>query len=485
MGRLFRLLPLLVLCACSTLKGRANELARQGRFVEAAELYGELVRKHPRDESLVPVRNELRWRAMEQLLGQARRYRMEGRDDEAEHELERFLRHRARWAVKLNGALESSLLEEIEGTHLHCRRIIGEPARRGGALTAEHALLHKRPLLVHAEMAVVLREMEQVVLESGRRTCAGLKQVPAEDSPHWSELVVRYCQHWGESAPLAPPPPEVFGVPVLSGEVEGMRAEQLEFVKGRLARVFEDSPWYSPRASRYASFTLQGHFRATFERTPVWLSAPWTDREPYTDHEERTEEYQEPYTEEEKYTDEHGNEQTRTVTRYRTKQRGYTVAVTRYRDVPKSFEYQALSHSAAYRFSVTAMGGLDARRSPLTVAFTDTFQEQAYEHDVSFDPAGVSPQRASLTQAHVWFEQKVQGLARSFAAQLLAHWRESHCSGPMLTLEEAARCARAGAGLPGPAGQRLATVLGEDAWRVHALFARTLPPLELVSARRD
>jgi tetratricopeptide (TPR) repeat protein len=471
MGRFLRSLPLLALCACTSLRGKADELAEKGRFVEAAELYEQLVQDTPNDATLVSTRDDLRRNALDQLLGRARRLRFEGNDEQAEEHLERFLHYRTKWNAKLNGALESSLLDEVEGTQRHLRGLIVAPARKGLALTAEYAMERKRPLLLHPELTRVRREMEDVVLQGGKTTCARLKQVPAEGAPHWAELVSRYCRRWRESAPEQPPPPELLGAPTWTGAVQGTHPEQLEALRGRLSRAFEASPWYSPRSTQPVTFELKGFFTTQYDKEPVRLTAAWTDQEPYTHHEERTETYSEPYTEEETYKDEKGEQKKRTVTKYRTKERHYTVPVTRYRDVPRNFDYHALRHAVTYRFSVSSTGVLAERRSPLTVMVADTHAAQAYEHDVTFAPGGVRPSRPSFTPSEAWFSQKAGGLEQAFREQLTARWREYYCSAPALTLDEAARCARAGTELPAQAHKALLEVLGDDAARAHALFS--------------
>jgi 2-oxo-4-hydroxy-4-carboxy--5-ureidoimidazoline (OHCU) decarboxylase len=463
-------LPLLALCACATLQGRADELARKGQFVEAAAIYDQLLQDKPNDANLRATRDELRWKALEQLLGRAREHRLTGDDEQAEHHLENFLAHRVRWGTKLNGALESSLLEEMAGTHQHCRKIIAAPAQRGLALTAAYTYDRKRALLSHPELAPIRREMESAVLSSGKSSCARLKKVSAENAPHWAELVARYCRRWQEVAPEPPPLPELLGTPSWTGSIDGVSPDQLEHIQERLSRVFEASPWYAARSSRPVTFTLKGHFTTRHEKEPVRLTAPWVDQEPYTDHEERTETYQEPYTEEEEYT-ENGQTKKRTVTKYREKTRSYTVAVTRYRDVHKSFDYHALRHSVTFRFSVASTGVLVEQHSALTAALTDQLSAHGYEHDVLFPPGDVSPQRPDLPRSHVWLGQKVRELEQSFAGQLSAFWRQTYCTTPALTLNEAARCARAGAELPASARQVLSEVLGEDAPRAPLLFA--------------
>lgn len=472
MVRFLCLLPLVLLSACvTTLRGRADELARRGQFVEAAALYDDLVRKNPHEPGLVTVRDALRWKALEQLLGNARRHRMEGQDEHAEDHLLRFLDRRAEWNARLNGALESSLLEEMGGTHQHLRRLIAAPARQGLALTAEHALARKRPLLAHKELAVIQREMEGAVLQGGRDTCQRLRALPSEDAPHWRELVFRYCDHWREYAPRPPPTPELLGPPVFSGDVEGLGDAQRDLVRDRLARAFQSSPWFSPGASPRPDFTLAGRFSTQRGSEGVQLTAPYTEKVPYTDHEERTETVEEPYTEVEEYTDSQGQKQTRTVEKVRKYTRTFTVPVTRYRDEPRTFEYHALRLSVDHRLALSSTGVLDARHAPLTVVLQDQLSESGYEHDVSFSEAGVTPSRVAFTPPQAWVEQRVEALGHLFSKKLVEHWRQSYCSTAAATLEDAARCARSGAALPTPAYQVLSEVFGDDAARVPSLFA--------------
>lgn len=471
MVRLLRLLPFLLLSACTTLRGRADDLARKGQFVEAAAIYDDLVQKSPHQPELVSARDDLRWKALEQLLGNARRYRMEGRDEPAEEDLLRFLNHRAEWNSKLNGALESSLLEEMGGTHQHLRTLIGAPAQQGLALTAEQSLVRKRPLLAHREMVVIQREMENVVLQSGKDACQRLRTVSTEDTSHWKELVFRYCAHWREYAPRPPAAPELFGPPGFQGDVSGLGEAELNRLRARLTEAFETSPWFSTGATARPDFSLDGRFSTERDSTSVELTAPYTEQVPYTDHEERTETIEEPYTEEEEYTDSKGEKKTRTVTKTRTYTRTFTVPVTKYRDVSRTFEYHALRLSVDHRVALSATGVLDSRRAPLSTVLQDQFSEHGYEHDVTFHDGGVTPQRVSFTPPQVWLEARVEELGRRFSEQLLEHWRESYCATPMLSLDEAARCARAGTTLPTPAYRVLSEVLGDDAARVPQLFA--------------
>jgi len=471
MVRLLSLLSLsLLLGGCTTLRGQADELARKGRFVEAAAIYDELVAKSPHEKELVVERDGLRGRALDQLLGTARRLRMEGQDEKAEDHLRDFLDRRVAWNAKLSGGLESSLLEEMGGTDQHLRRIISEPASRGLALTAEAALARKRPLLAHGEMVHIRNRMEDAVLQSGRDTCERLKGVSSETGSHWRELVARYCHHWGGFAPEPPPGPELTRAPDFTGTVAGLDSAQLELLRGQLTRAYEKSPWFSSSATTAPELSLAGSFSARRDSHTVELTAPYYEKVPYTDHEDRTETIEEPYEVEEEYTDKDGNKKTRKVTHVRKYTRTFTVPVTRYRDVARTFEYRALRRSVDYQLTLSSSGVLDTRRGPLSTVVQGHYSESGYEHDVRFDPGDVRPQRAVFSAPDDWVAQRVQAMAATFAQQLVEHWRQSYCEPSILSLDAAARCARAGTELPTPAYRVLSEILGDDAAHVPSLF---------------
>ncbi|QDE88555.1 hypothetical protein BHS06_05985 [Myxococcus xanthus] len=465
------LVSLLALCACSTLRGRADSLAQKGMFVEAAAIYDDLIRQSPYDQELLLAREGLRSRALAQLLSNAREARLEGDDEEAEAWLLRFLNHRTAWNAKLSGGLESSLREEVDGTRRHLQRLVGNPARQGHALTAEQTLRRKQPLLAHRELALISRDMEWLVLQSGKTSCQRLRDASTDDSPHWRELVFRYCGHWREYAPRPATAPELFGPPSWTGTVEGLDEAQQAQLEARLTQAFESSPWFAPGGSARPEFSLEGRFVTQRDSHPVELTAPWKESVPYTDHEDRTETIEEPYEAEEEYTDSKGKTKTRKVTKYTKHTHTYSVPVTRYRDVPRTFEYHALRLSQAHHVTVASSVVLDARRGPFIVTLQDQLSESGHEHDVTFTEGNVRPQRPNFTLAEVWLEAKVEALRVAFSRQLTEHWRESYCSTPSLTLDEAARCARAGIAVPIQASRVLSDILGADATQVPALFA--------------
>ncbi|AFE03919.1 putative lipoprotein [Corallococcus coralloides DSM 2259] len=458
-----------VLSACSTTRGKANDLAEKGRFVEAAEVYVKLVQDEPNNPEYRASLDDLRWRGLSQLLTQARQARVEGREEDAEVNLEQFLSYKVKWNSKLDGGMESSLLEEMAGTHRHLRQLIIDPAKLGHALTAESHLDRKRALLAHPEMAPIRRDVEEAVAQGGAATCAKLKQSLSGGAQHWAELVSRYCGRYQQAAPRAGLFPEALGVPTWQVSVDGISNDVVQYLMTRLSGAFEASPWYSEASQRHAPMTIAGSLSERRMSEPVTLTAPWTERVPYTDHEDRTATAEVPYSVEESY-EEKGVMKKRLVRQTKTVEYKTTVEVTKYRDVSRSFDYHAQRRGVEYHFAVVAQGVLQERHAPLAVKAENALEASGYEHNITFEPGGVRPQVFQRPNKEGWLDGQLRGYEQTFFASLMSRWQDAFCTAPAFAVEEAARCARGGVALPGPAKQALTETLGDDAAQVHRLF---------------
>ncbi|WP_147443126.1 hypothetical protein [Corallococcus sp. AB011P] len=457
------------LTACTTLRGQANDLAEKGRFVEAAEVYVKLVNDEPNNPEYRASLDDLRWRGLSQLLTQARQARVEGRDEDAEANLEQFFAYKVKWNSKLDGGMESSLLEEMAGTHQHLRQLIVEQAKRGHALTAEWHLDRKRALLGHPEMAPIRRDMEEAVAQGGAATCERLKHTLSGGAAHWTELVSRYCGHYQQPGLSAEVFPEALGLPTWQVSVGGISNDVVQYLMTRLSGAFEASPWYSEASQRHAPMTIAGSLSERRISEPVTLTAPWTERVPYTDHEDRTATAEVPYTVEESYEDK-GVMKKRLVQQKKTVEYKTTVEVTKYRDVSRSFDYHAQRRGVEYHFAVVAQGILQERHAPLAVKAENALEASGYEHNITFEPGGVRPVKFERPNKEGWLDGQLRGYEQTFFASLMSRWQDAFCAAPAFAVEDAARCARGGVALPGPAKQALTETLGDDAAQVHRLF---------------
>jgi hypothetical protein len=157
-------------------------------------------------------------------------------------------------------------------------------------------------------------------------------------------------------------------------------------------------------------------------------------------------------------------QQTKTV-EYKT-----TVKVTKYRDVPRTFEYSALRRDVEYHFAVVAQGLLQEQHAPLAVKTERSMTAHGYDHNITFEPGGVTPQKFERPNKERWMDSELRGYEQAFYESLMARWQESFCKSPVYGREEAARCARGGLQLSPTARQALVDTLGDDAAQVHQLY---------------
>lgn len=488
---------LVVVAGCAqSINSRADEAYKKRNYLEAAELYDQVVRTNPGDAKAASKRTQARTEALRELLAATSRARVAGKLDQATTTLAELLVRRNSWAMKLEGQAAKELTVEIVAAGSAIATAVTATATSRGPLAGELLAAHYAPLLAHADFQNWRGEIEDSVHGVGKTKCEAL--APRATTPYWSWVVARYCQHFGGPEVKVLPRPNLRTGLVVEGSVVGIPAEETSRIRTTMAAAFRESVWFSPDAPKQAHALLGGKITATFDSRPISKTATWTEQVPYTAYEDQQESYQEPYNAEESYSEQvpHTEYRTqskpcgsstcsesvpttvyssetryRTVTKYRTAYRTVQKAVTRYRDVPRSFTYAATERSGHY---VSALR-LRFDRDSLDVtaeAKTDSV-ERGFDHDVSNPDAGVSPQRANLPQLADLTAHEEARLKAEVKTKLEAAYREAYCRASEYTLEEAAACAYlAPADVPPGVHAALRGAFGDDELQIASILTR-------------
>lgn len=495
-ARLF-LGALVVMAGCAkSVSTRADEAYKKRSYLEAAELYDQVVRANPNDTKAAAKRTAARSEALRELLAATSRARVAGKLDQATTSLAELLVRRNSWAMKLDGQAAKELTLEIVAAGSAIATAVTATATSRGPLSAELLAAHYAPLLAHADFQNWRREIEDSVAGVGRTKCEAL--APRATTPYWSWVVGTYCQHFGGVDVKVLPRANARTGLVVEGSIVGIPAEDTARIRTTLSAVFRESVWFSPDAPKQARAQLGGKLAVTFDSRPITKTATWTEKVPYTAYEDEQESYQEPYNDQESYSEQvpHTEYRTesrscgsstcsetvpttvyssetryRTVTKYRTAYRTVTKPVTRYRDEPRSFTYAAIERSGHY---VSALRLRFDRDSPEVVAEvkTDSF-ERGLDHDVSNADAGVSPQRANLPQLADLTAHEEAQLGTEVKTKLEAAYREAYCRASEFSLEEAAACAYlAPADVPAGVHAALRGAFGDDELQLAAILRR-------------
>ena len=477
--------------ACATARGRADDAFARADYVAAADQYEALIESSPDGASLRPQRDAARSRALAVLVLRARDARLAGRTEQAETALAELLSRREAWpdasGIWTAGAIET----EIAAATAHFRSAIAQLIAARQPLGAEAVVAAQRARFPFDDFAPLWPELAGDVRVAGQAQCAAVTPADAEASPYLARLTTAYCAHFGVVTRAPARLAQGIGGLEIEGAVSGMTGPQRDRFEAAVDRALRASAWYEGADDApLVDAELSGTQAATYAAAEVTLEAPWTERVSYQATESYQEAYQESYTEQVPYTTYHtesyscgfGTSQhtcTRSVsstsyrseTRHRTAYRTAYRTVTRYRDEPRVFVYDAIARTGNYSGSWLLSLGLAPGARPLAVRVDATDRETGYDHDADFPPAGVEPSRAHLSSFDDWFEQLLARLGADLPVRLAAHWEASFCRERLFTAETAARCAY-GAAAPTPARTELARLFGKDLGLVLDRFAQ-------------
>lgn len=477
--------------ACVPKDRGAAEAYDRGDYFEAANTYDALLREKPSDPDLLRRRDEARQRAYGLLLSKIPR----GPLDATIPALRPLLAQRETWTPGTL-SLGSQLLDNGLATVANdVRAMIAEEIHNH--LQARQPLGGKDALALRQEALPFpdFRDLWPILAEDVRTAAfthcrAALPAAPAAQ-PFLTSLLTSYCSSFGAPVP-APPALDLANELTVQVSVAGVSEAQSRSTGGLLSMGFVESPWFDPASTRAITTTITGRNDFWFTARQELLSADWQEQVAYED----TETYQEPYDDTESYTEQvpytvddteqypcgtstctrpitrteyRSETKFRTVTRYRTATR----TITRYRTETRSHDYQALRRDGKYAanwqvsLELTAVPGEQALAFPVSQSIT----QYGYDHDETFEPAGLRPGRANLMTPDAWFAYVAAGLSEKLRDQLSARWLSSFCRLPQYSAETAARCAR-GAAPPPAARAALFAAFGNDLDRVLSRMTR-------------
>jgi hypothetical protein len=438
-----------------------------------------LARENPTDSELPKLMERARFRAVEHALTRAREYRLAGDPQSSQRHFADALTLRRRWNVKLNGALEDTVNDEREDATSRLRALVVPHAQKGEALTAESLVARHAFLLEHEELAALRAELVAASASSGAATCRKLRSTVTAAQPYWVWLVAEYCRHFQSDAPREWPLPDTFSSSKSNLAVAQLGPGVSGALEGRLNALARSGPWFSERGPWTATIATRGAVTSEQRQQPVMLSAGWVERVPYVEHVTKTIEQSVPVQECEAYEESSSSggkvQKVREVTRHKKMTKEVVVPETRFRDVPRTFEYQAMRVERRASFSGrTELTINDQATATAGHELSDAVH--GYSHDVSFEPAHVRPVRPELMPVEVWIEGNANRLANAFAESMRESWRTRFCRGPAYSIEEAARCARVADKVPAAALEGLTPALGADAQLVPSLLSASPLP---------
>jgi len=470
-------LPALVLWAatgagsagCAT--GGAKRAFQRGNYAEASAMADDSLRANPADGDMIALRQSARDRSTDQEIARIASFRTSGHRDAALAEMDRLLKQLRGWGGRdaLSPATRSAFDGELAAMPDLVASLIDGDLGAGRPLAAEAAFPRLAPLLAHPELAAASRAATVKIRAKGQEACTRLQAAAMTDSPHWQLTVDRYCEHFGAAArhPTPPAPPAPFE---LTGTVKGMNAGQTAALRERVTDWIRASLWNDPtaRPASPASAVSLGHgsiegaVESSFHRQTITLH----------------ERYDDVITTTAVVPVEIRNQFGTKPPGVSTSSTGLAVGSTK---VNREFAYDTEEIRGHYGMNVTIRLTLGAP-APVTLKLKRVEDTKGYEHEVTFEPAGISPRRDRVLTADEWVNTQLDGFATRVTWALNRRFVRTWCERPQYSVEEAARCLVAG--LKPPAALAVVTAaLGENAEAAIALLGPPPPPENQRQAR--
>ncbi len=471
------------LIACATMRGRAADFAKQGRYVDAVNLYDQILRESPDDQEVKKLRGEAQRNAIITGIASIRKRREAKEDPAAADELGSLLTYLDSWSYKLDGSLKENVDYELVAARKYLDKQFDDSLATGAMIAEDFVGKHVK-LVNNARLAEWKTAKVKQVNDVGVERCTTLGKRAYTTTPYTAYMVEAYCAHWGAHLAFLPPLPHAHAALNVTGEITGATPAENARLKQAIRQAFERSVWYWPTAPHAAPGSLTGSATLTWASHPVTLSKNWVEEVPYTAWETYQESYEksEPYSDREPYTVYSGGRshtEYRTVTRYHnvTKWRDRQRQVTRYRSVPRVFTYPANQEDYAYGHRITVRLQLVTGGPEMVHELARTETMSGYRHGVTFTPAGVYPATPTFPAREAWAAKYNEAFAGELANKMSTAYFEQYCQLPQYSAEEASRCAYiAHDKAPQAAFNALQELLGPEVAYLGALLSQPAKP---------
>jgi hypothetical protein len=431
----------------------------QGDYRAAAGQADDALRANPSDSAMMSLRQRARDRFAEAEIARIQAFRAGKHGEAALVEVTVLLKQVRAWGGReaLSAVTGSSLDLALAATREQLASLIDSDLAAGHPLSAEATLARLAPLLAQPELALARDGVANKVRAKGQELCARFRGTALADSPHWDLTVDRYCAHFGASArPIATEP--VVPAFDLTLNVKGMNPAQAAALRARVIAWVRASIWNDPARGTMGRGTVDGTVEASFRRQTIALHAPY---------------------EEETVGSVMIQNGDSTIGRPLSTAPGSPGAVAPVVPVPglvlpitnkvtREFTVDAEEVRGSYAMNLTIK--LDIGTPvPVTLKLQRAGHEKGYEHDATFEPAGISPRRDHVPSAEEWVNSQLDGFATRVTWALNRKFVRAACERARYSVDEAARCLVAGV-KPAAAIATLTEALGENAELVMTLL---------------
>ncbi len=406
-------------------------MMESGSFLEAAQVYEQLLKKDPDDEDARTGLRLARLKSIETRLIQVRKERLGEHKQAALDLLLDILNDQLRWKMTPAGAVFSTQKEEIEYSGSHLSKEIQVSIAQEKPLRASYLIAHYE--LIYNCLPQSRRiGLSSAVARSGIGSCQKMRKQWTLERPYYSQFIQRFCLYYGDQKAFTPGLQNellkrLFSSLELRSSVRGLDSTDVGHLQANLNKSVLTSPWYDPHAKQKIIANLDGEFKVALDREPTILYHEYKVEEQYVTTEDVTKTRQIPVVENEFiFNPELGRQEWKPVNKLKTESYKETIPVTKTRSVPKSFPYSAWRYTQRLEFKASGTSNLGSYRIPIGVQKSSVDSDTG--HDISQPAIDLQPKRVNLENKDCWLTERSDEIATDFGAALEDLWLKSNCS---------------------------------------------------------
>lgn len=428
----------LFLEGCSTAHKRAEKYLEAQAYDDAASTFEEILREDPKDADAVIGLQVARNKIIDTKLIQIRLSRMAGNQQNAIDMLLNLVDAENSWKLYPKGQVAFTQAEESSLALSFLKTKVKEYLAKKHPLPADIQLKRYRPIF-EGDLVTKFSMLQGEVQKYGRNRCENLSsEGSSKNLPYYAYFIRRFCAYWGgpqretastDDSRLA----ELFGRVEVTLRIKGIPQELSGVLTETLRDSFSDSPWYDPKGKKTVRVILDGDFLKRHEKEAVRLVHQYTEQVPYTAYVPVMQSRQVPYSSSSYQCDTvyGGYGQSAQVcgyvpvTKYRTEYYTETVAVTQYREVPRTQPYEADKH---YQFlGLLVKGRVEFGSYQKVIEITEKSEETSFQHDWNLPEIGLTPKALELPDPLDWLKDQGKSVATQTAEAGSQLWTNLFC----------------------------------------------------------
>lgn len=419
----------LVITGCNTAKKRAQEHLDSGSYTEAARIYESILKKNPKDSEAQEGLFKAREGVIDKNLISVRMARLAENQQQAADLLLEVLQQEKTWKYTPKVKVAFTQSEETEFATAYIQNQVQKAVQEEHPLAAEKLLKNYQLLFQGKTSSNLYDTLTRKEVQAGHLSCQKLQTRLQSDQPYFSDFVLRYCLHFGDTCQKCSGYSkskfnELYKNIEISASIPSIPSNIEQMLITDLKGSIQESPWYDSQGIKSLSFNVSGKYEATHQKEMVSLVHTYWEQEPYETIESVSKTRQVPYTNYHQTYDPNLRQYVSTpYTDYRTETYYEPQRVVRYRAVSKSYPYTALKHTQTFSLHFSSKPTFGSDLIPLESSYSDSFEST--EQNLNLPNIGLKPVRPQIRKADDWMRKlPIQEKLRDL---LKAEWFNIYC----------------------------------------------------------